>query len=194
MQRHTKRQTQKPINFSVNYLSDMIARRARQMQRRERVSHPAMVIPSYLEYGAAVALAVFLIARFFHRREHLIWYLKSYVTVYVASIAAMWTASQLNRPNIERVLWGVVVMLLVDRFIEGRSRVIRKTDRRSVIEKWERTTGQKFNPRVHELDHVIPFAKGGDNTRYNLRVTTKKENRSKGKRSPRWELIGRWRD
>ena len=38
MQRPTQRQTQKPINFSVNYLSDMIARRARQMQRRERVS------------------------------------------------------------------------------------------------------------------------------------------------------------
>jgi hypothetical protein len=152
-----------------------------------------LISPS-LEYALAGAVGTFLLARVFRRKEHLIWFIESYSVLFASYFAAMWTAAQFRRPAVETLLWGFVAALIVDRFIPGRSRLVSNADRRKVIEKWERKTGQKFDPTIHELDHVIPFAKGGDSAGYNLRVTTRKENRSKGKRSPRWDLIGRWRD
>ena len=115
--------------------------------------------------------------------------------MYGAYVLTLLFAHALNRPPVETLLWGFIAALLIDRFlIESRSRTIPLAHRRKVIAKWELETGQKFTPGVHEIDHIIPFAKGGDHAVYNLRVIPLKENRTKGKKSPRWDLIGRWKD
>jgi 5-methylcytosine-specific restriction endonuclease McrA len=46
--------------------------------------------------------------------------------------------------------------------------------------KWEKETGQTFNRRIHEVDHVLAHAHGGANAEDNLQVLTRKKNRSKG--------------
>jgi hypothetical protein len=60
-----------------------------------------------------------------------------------------------------------------------RSRRIPSEMRRKVIEEWEARSGKHFDPTVQELDHKIPFAKGGGHTMDNLRVVRKDANRRK---------------
>ena len=72
-----------------------------------------------------------------------------------------------------------------------RRRSIRAVDRRNVISKWQIQSGQKFNSRFHEIDHVVPFSQGGNETEDNLRVMERKRNRSKGAKAPWWDLLDR---
>jgi hypothetical protein len=79
----------------------------------------------------------------------------------------------------------------------NRSRWIPATTRRKVIEKWERETGNTFDAKIYELDHKIPFAKGGGHTLDNLRVVKRNVNRKKGQQEPGlgdWLAIWRGKD
>ncbi len=99
---------------------------------------------------------------------------------------------QKNGSTSEVVLFGgLIAAVIVDAFIPKRSRHIPKSERRKVVRDFESRTGQKYDPRLHDLDHTIPFSRGGSNTPDNLRVTTRRENRSKGAKSPWWDLLGR---
>ena len=73
----------------------------------------------------------------------------------------------------------------------ARKRKLGPEVRRRVIAKWELKTGQKFSPKFHEIDHIVPFSKGGSSTEDNLRVMYRGENRSKGAKSPWWDVMGR---
>ena len=86
---------------------------------------------------------------------------------------------------------GIVAGLLADTQFRRRSRYIPRSAKRKAIARFELETGKKYNPRKHELDHVIPFSKGGSNTGDNLRVVSRRENRSKGTKSPWWDFLGR---
>ncbi len=70
-------------------------------------------------------------------------------------------------------------------------RYIPRSVRRKVIKRFESATGQKYNSRDLEIDHVVPFSKGGSSTEDNLRVIPRRENRAKGAKSPWWDLPGR---
>lgn len=63
--------------------------------------------------------------------------------------------------------------------------------RRRVVAKWVASTGKKYDSRTHEIDHIVPYSKGGGETEDNLRVIEKKKNRSKGARGPWWDVMGR---
>lgn len=65
----------------------------------------------------------------------------------------------------------------------ARSRYIPKRVRRAAIAKFE-ATGQKYDSKVHDLDHIVPFARGGGHTVDNLRVVDRRKNRSRGKKMP----------
>lgn len=85
---------------------------------------------------------------------------------------------------------GIVGFLLYARR-PSRKRGTKAQVRRRVIAKWVASTGKKYDSRTHEIDHIVPFAKGGGETEDNLRVIEKKANRSKGAKSPWWDVIGR---
>ena len=65
-----------------------------------------------------------------------------------------------------------------------RSRRIPKKLRRAVIER--DLGGAKFDPALHDIDHIVPYSKGGDHSEENLRVTSRSRNRSRGNKMPGW--------
>jgi len=91
----------------------------------------------------------------------------------------------------QSVVCGCLAGGLVVALQRGRKRYIPRSERRKAIARFEYKTGHKYNPRIHDLDHTVPFAKGGSNTADNLRVVERDKNRAKGAKSPWWDLIGR---
>ena len=57
--------------------------------------------------------------------------------------------------------------------------------RRAVIARYE-ATGKKFDPKLHDLDHIVPFSKGGDHSGKNLRVVDRSTNRRRGAKMPKF--------
>lgn len=84
---------------------------------------------------------------------------------------------------------GILCALLFDRSARPRSRRIPTAERRKAIARFE-LTGQKYNRKKHDLGHIVPFAGGGSNTADNLEVEDRRRNRSKGAKSPWWDLLG----
>jgi len=64
-----------------------------------------------------------------------------------------------------------------------RDRRILPAVRRAVIARDLR--GERFDSRIHHIDHVVPFSKGGDHSPENLRVVSRSRNLQKGARMPR---------
>jgi hypothetical protein len=75
---------------------------------------------------------------------------------------------------------ALVVVVFVRRAQPARSRHIKARVNRQVIAKWEKETGETFNRSIHELDHIHPHSRGGENAEDNIQVLSKKKNRSKG--------------
>lgn len=98
---------------------------------------------------------------------------------------------KIGRPPVESLLAGVLAAVIVASRIPSRKRYVPASARRRAIARYELKTGQKFNPRKHEIDHEIAFARGGGHTADNLRVMEKSANRAKGKKSPWWDLLAR---
>ena len=57
--------------------------------------------------------------------------------------------------------------------------------------KYERRTGQRYNPRKHHIDHVVPYSRGGGSRADNLRVLDSEKNLAKSDRAPWWDVFSR---
>jgi hypothetical protein len=125
------------------------------------------------------------------RREGILHRLRRVIIVEATYIGVVYVLSQLGRTGLESLLGGIAAALIVNQMMPGRSRHIPASVRRRKVAEYELQTGKKFNPRKHELDHEIAFSKGGSHTDDNLRVVEKRKNRSKGAKSPWWDLLGR---
>lgn len=146
--------------------------------------------PDWLPQLVALAVFYLFLLAIRRRREAIRLALRRLLLVALAYLGVVAYLSQTGWGASQTIIAGVLTGLVVDSFIPRRTRYIPGTVKRRAIARWEQQTGQKFNPRVHELDHVIPFSKGGSNTADNLRVVTRRENRSKGAKSPWWDLLG----
>jgi hypothetical protein len=91
-------------------------------------------------------------------------------------------------PSQEQLIAGFVALILFGKWqSRKRSRYIPKSTKRAVIAR--DLKGQKYDPLLHHIDHVWPFARGGSHTVDNLRVIEKKRNLKKGATRPRiWEM------
>lgn len=151
-----------------------------------------------LNHDQAMALAVIaaivialLAANLWARRQHLAYTLRKLLAAVIGGLL-MYGAFMID-PRFQPAapFIGVLVGILLFSLRPRRKRGMRAEARRRVIAKWIASTGKKYNPRIHEVDHIIPFAKGGSDTEDNLRVIEKKANRSKGAKGPWWDLMGR---
>jgi hypothetical protein len=125
------------------------------------------------------------------RREGIRYRLRRIIIVEGAYLGLSLILLQAGRPPIEALLAGVAAALVADTFIKRRSRYIPAAVRRNLRAEYEMRTGKKFNSKKYELDHKVPFSRGGSHTEDNLRVLAKSHNRSKGAKSVWWDLLGR---
>jgi hypothetical protein len=125
------------------------------------------------------------------RREAIRHALRRAIIVEATYFGLFYILVQIGRTPLEGLLAGIAAALILNQMMPGRSRHIPTSVRRRKIAEFELRTGEKFNPRKHELDHEIAFSKGGSHTEDNLRVVEKRKNRSKGAKSPWWDLLGR---
>ncbi len=108
------------------------------------------------------------------------------VAIYVLTVAVL--LRFVHVVLLVAVVVGVFIALMLDNIFrpQRRSRHIPRYVRRKLIADWERRHGMKFNPREYELDHHVPFSRGGSSTTDNLKVRSRQFNRSKGARRPWW--------
>lgn len=142
-----------------------------------------------LEFIAA-GLIYAVLTSLYRRREGIAYRLRNIVRAELAYLGVTFLLLYLKQPLAVALLGGVVCALIVERRTPSRRRYISKSERRKVIARFE-LSGGRFNRRTHEIDHVIPFSKGGSNTADNLRVISRRKNRAKGRKSPWWDLLGR---
>lgn len=139
-----------------------------------------------LAYLAGGLLAFMYVRTVWARRENLLYNVRAFVVCAVIGAVIYWLMQNDAQLAPAAPLTAILVAGLAFRMRPGRRRYVRAPDRRRAIAKWELKTGKKFDPRKHELDHVVPFSRGGSSTRDNLRVEDRKYNRSKGAKSTSW--------
>jgi len=149
-----------------------------------------MVLNSLIGWLGLAGLFLLLVS-VYRRREGIRHGLRRLVIVGLTYIGVTAYLVELKWPPWQAVLLGVFAAFVVDAFIPRRSRYIRRSVRKKAINTFESETGEKFNPRIHELDHMIPFSRGGSSTPDNLQVKRRQENRAKGAKSPWWDFLGR---
>lgn len=82
---------------------------------------------------------------------------------------------------------ALVVAVLVRRAERPRRRYVSARAKRQAVAEFERETGQTFNRRIHEFDHILPHSHGGGNAEDNIQVLPRKKNRSKGAKLLWWD-------
>jgi len=98
-------------------------------------------------------------------------------------------AARYTDQNKSLLIAFVAAIVLSANFRPRHSRYIRRRDRRRAIAEFERR-GDRYDSKKHEIDHVVPYSRGGGNTSDNLKVIAKAKNRAKSDRSPWWDLFG----
>ena len=141
-------------------------------------------------YAIVGAAGFFLLLSIFRRREYYTYKLKLIFRMELAYIVAIVVAVELGRQQMEPILWGVIAAFLVYMRAKPRSRHIPAAVRRKKEAEHVLRTGKKFDRKKYELDHDVPFSSGGGHSEANIRVVEKGTNRSKGAKSPWWDLLG----
>src|SRR5271163_4810507 len=114
---------------------------------------------------AIVFFVLFLLALSIRRRREAIRHtVRRVIIVEATYVLVVYFMAAAHRTPLESLLAGVVSALLVNQMFPGRSRHVPASVRRKKVAEYELTTGRKFNPRTHELDHEVPFSKGGSHT------------------------------
>lgn len=124
------------------------------------------------------------------RREYFVYKLKQILKMEAAYVIAAFVAVELGRRQLEPILWGLLAGFLVFIRTKPQSRHIPASVRRKKEAEFVLKTGKKFDRKKYELDHEVPWADGGGHHESNIRVVEKKRNRSKGAKSPWWDLLG----
>lgn len=143
----------------------------------------------YAIVGAAVFALLLSISR---RREYYAYKLKRIFRAEAAYFLVAIGANRLaHRPGPESLLWGILAGFVIYMRVKPESRHIPASVRRKKEAEFVLKTGKKFDRKKYELDHEVPFSDGGGHHEANIRVVAKGKNRSKGAKSPWWDLLGR---
>jgi 5-methylcytosine-specific restriction endonuclease McrA len=148
------------------------------------------VVDNRIIYTIVGAVGFALLLSISRRREYYAYRLKLILRMEAAYIIAVFIAAALGRQQLEPILWGLLAGFVVYIRTKPRSRHISAAVRRKKEAEHVLRTGKKFDRKKHELDHEVPFSSGGGHSEANLRVVGKGKNRSKGAKSPWWDLLG----
>lgn len=134
------------------------------------------------------AFAVTMARNAFGKRHWIAWHIARFLIFFVAIILILLLvkATGLRGWWIEYAAIGLAAPVYCG-WKWQRSRWIPVAKRRKAIAKWETRTGKRFDPKTYEIDHIVPFARGGWHTGDNLRVVRRDANRRKGGKEPTLE-------
>lgn len=138
-----------------------------------------------------VVLAVMVLKSVSRRREAIRFLIRQMVGVCLIA-ACIWVGALMlgqTQSNANGITLLSLIVLIAA--LPKRRRYLRVSERRKAIARFELETGKKYNPRKHDLDHEIPFSRGGNNSADNLRVKGRRENRKKGARSTWWDVFAK---
>jgi hypothetical protein len=128
----------------------------------------------------------------YRRREGILHFVRRAIVAELTYFILAAYLAQKGVPALGAVAIGALAALAVERLLVApRSRHIPAAQKRKAIAAYERKTGRKYDRKTDEFDHDVPFSKGGSSTADNLRIRTRVENRRKGNKTPRWDLLGR---
>jgi hypothetical protein len=148
-------------------------------------------VDNRIVYVIVGAVGFALLLSISRRREYYAYKFKLILSMEIAYVVGILFSFYLGRRELEPILWGVLAAFVVFIRTKPRSRHISAAVKRKKEAEFVLRTGKKFNRRKYELDHEVPHARGGGNSEDNIRVVEKGKNRSKGAKSPWWDLLGR---
>ena len=135
--------------------------------------------------GFLAAMVLFYVAGIAKRAKGLIWFKirSAFVGLALYAFTVLTFTSlkySVEATVITSFLAGISPLAFMK--LPKRSRYIPARVRKAVIAR--DLDGEELDPRQYHLDHVVPFAKGGDHSVKNLRVLTKGRNLKKGAKMP----------
>jgi hypothetical protein len=147
------------------------------------------------DQSAVVALAIAVVLgmlslSIYRRRDYVRNHLHYYVSAVIVYVFTFWIASHLLDPWKALLLAMLVYLIVLTRWRPRHSRYISRRDRRKVIAEFERS-GERYDPKKHEIDHLVPHSRGGMSTSDNLKVVPRARNRAKSAKAPWWDLLGK---
>ena len=117
-------------------------------------------------------------------REGIAWSIKRGTIAVIASVLVYQIAVSRGTQPIGAVFAALICGAAAAQLVPARSRHIPTHVKRKVIGEYEARTGKKYKPREVEVDHIMPFVRGGSHTEDNLRVIPKAKNRQKAAKKP----------
>jgi hypothetical protein len=150
---------------------------------------PDVPHPLLIAIGILAVLPILLGIR--RRRDAIRFKLRNIIIVECAYLGVTLLLVKLGVQPMQAWLGGIVVALIVVIRTRPRGRYVSAAVKRRARAEFELQTGKKFNSRKHEYDHRVPFSRGGGHTSDNIRVVEKGNNRSKGRKSEWWDVLGK---
>ena len=154
-----------------------------------------MTLPQLQAVGVIAGLFLFLmLLRSIYGRRHAIATIGRWMFIALSFYAVTFAIALRITADFQKALLYAFVVEIVAGILwrpRRRSRHLPARHSRVAIERFQRSTGKKYNPRKHEIDHVIPYSRWGSNTADNLRVVDRDRNREKSARSTWWDVFSR---
>jgi hypothetical protein len=136
-----------------------------------------------------IVLGLMVLASISARRDLIRQCLRYLLALFGAGAVTYGIALQFVEPGKALIIAVIAGIVTASQFRPRHSRYIRARDRRKARAEFERF-GERYNPRKHEIDHIVPYSRGGGNTADNLKVIARAKNRAKSNRAPWWDIFG----
>lgn len=142
---------------------------------RAITQHPVIATSVFFTLVAVLRFLYAVRGELWRRANAVVWAIVLMVFVMVVCL-------QLRVPHGNLVASGVAALYYLAS--PRRKRHIPLRVKRQVIARHQRNTGVVYDPIKDHIDHIVPFARGGNHSADNLRIIPKAQNLRKGKKWP----------
>jgi hypothetical protein len=120
------------------------------------------------------------------KRQQLGFRLRRLVVAFALYLGVIGVSLKFGLPPLQAILIGFLSAVAGGLYFvprPQRERRIPTAVRRAVIAR--DLKGQPFDSKIHHIDHIVPFSKGGDHSMENLRVLSRSRNLERGAQMPK---------